>query len=115
MVKRIEPCLCPTGRLLDLAPTRRAGRDLKRKVSEVYSEEDYKSEEDPDYEVGLCHQLGARSGVGGGGGGGGANVTIRDRGEGMRRTLSNNEERMRRETLKWLSSLPILMQESFLW
>ena len=52
---------------------------------------------------------------GGGGGGGGANVTIRDRGEWMRRTLSNNEERMRRETLKWLSSLPILMQESFLW
>ena len=74
MIERIEPCLCPTGRLLDLAPTRRAGRDLKRKVSEVYSEEDYKSEEDPDYEVGLvqlalssaeCTQLG---GDGGGGG-----------------------------------------------
>ena len=63
MIKRIEPCLCPTGRLLDLAHTRRAGRDLKRKVSEVYSEEDYNSEGDPDYEVGLV-QL-AMSSLGG--------------------------------------------------
>ena len=74
MVKRIEPCLCPTGRLLDLAPTQRAGRDLKRKVSEVYSEEEYKSEEDPDYEVGLVQLALSSVGgtqLGGGGGGGG--------------------------------------------
>ena len=48
-MKRIPIYL--TGRLLDIAPTRRTGRNLKRKLSDLYTEEDDDNEDDPDYEV----------------------------------------------------------------